>query len=198
MPTALITGPVDEQLSDIAIALKSAGFDVITAAADAGPIMSKVSSFDCYVQLPYEPPPPGGDALAWAYQVVGQSMLARFDLTAQVAPLLLPRAKVVLVTKRTAPHAPSTDAALLRLLTMAILADHGSERARVAVVDDFRSPDEVVRQVSSEAPPWSEYADMAPDLDFADWRNQIMCIQSFRHDLDDELGAGVSNPARPW
>lgn len=185
MPTALITGPVDEQLSDIAIALKSAGFDVITAAPDAGPIGGDMSSVGCYVQLPYEPPPPGGDALAWAHRVVGQSLLARFDLAAQVAPMLLPRATVVLVTNPTSPHAPRTDAALLRLLTMAILADHGCEGTRVAVVDDFGSPDEVVRLVSSETPPWSEYADMAPDLDFADWRNEITCIQSSRHDWDD-------------
>jgi len=185
MPTALITGPVDERLSDIAIALKSAGFEVITATADACPITGDASSVECYVQLPYEPPPRGGDALAWAHQVVGQSLLARFDLAAQVAPMLLPRATVVLVRNRPAPRAPRTDTALLRLLTMAILADHGCEGTRVAVVEDFGSPDEVVRLVSSETPPWSEYADMAPDLDFADWRNEITCIQSSRHDWDD-------------
>lgn len=189
MPTALITGPVEEQLSDIAIALKSAGFDVITAAADTRPMTGDVSSLDCYVQLPYAPPPPDGDALAWAYEVVGHSLLARFHLAAQVAPMLLPRAKVLLVTNRTAPHVPRTDAALLRLLTMAILADHDREGARVAVVEDFGSPDEVVRLVSSEPPSWSEYADMAADLHFADWRNEIMCIRSSDHDWDEERQA---------
>src|SRR5207247_8123951 len=69
MPTALVTGPIDERLSDMSIALKSGGFDVVTAAADACPIAGEVSSVDCYVQLPHEPPPHGGDALSWAREV---------------------------------------------------------------------------------------------------------------------------------
>ena len=184
MPTALVTGPVDERLSGMSIALKSAGFDVVTAAVDACPITGEVSSVDCYVQLPHEPPAHGGDGLRWAREVVGQILLARFDLAAQVAPLLLPQAKVVLVTNRAAPRAPSIDAGLLRVLTMAILADHGRDEVRVAAVDDFRSPAEIVRFASSEAPAWSEYADMAPDLGFADWREEITCVESSHHDWD--------------
>jgi hypothetical protein len=184
MPTALVTGPVDERLSDMSIALKSAGFDVVTAAADACPVPGEVSSVDCYVQLPHEPPPQGGDALGWARNVAGQTLLARFDLAAQVAPLLLPQAKVVLVTNRTAPRAPSIDARMLRVLTMAILADHDRDGARVAVVDDFRSPAEIARFAISGAPAWSEYADLAPDLGFADWRNEITCVRSSYADWD--------------
>jgi hypothetical protein len=180
MPTALVTGPVDERLSDMSIALKSAGFDVVTAAADACPIAGEVSSVDCYVQLPHEPPPHGGDALGWAREVVGQTLLARFDLAARVAPMLLPQAKVVLVTNRAAPRAPSLDTAMLRVLTMAILADHGRDRARVAVAEDFGSPAEIVRFANSQAPAWAEYVDMAPDLGFADWRDEITCVQSSR------------------
>jgi hypothetical protein len=182
MPTALVTGPVDERLSDMSIALKLAGFDVVTAAADACSIAGDVSSVDCYVQLPHEPPPQRSDALGWAREVVGQTLLARFDLAAQVAPMLLPQAKVLLVTNRAAPRAPSIDAGMLRVLTMAILADHDRDGVRVAVVDDFRSPAEIVRFANSETPTWSEYADMAPNLGFADWRNEITCVQSSHHD----------------
>jgi hypothetical protein len=182
MPTALVTGPVDERLSDMSIALKSAGFDVVTAAARACPIPGEVSSVDCYVQLPHEPPPHGSDALGWARDVVGRTLLARFDIAAHVAPMLLPEAKVVLVANRAAPRAPSVDAGTLRLLTMAILADHDRDRVRVAVVEDFRSPAEIARFAYSEAPTWSEYADMAPDLGFADWRHEITCVQSSLHD----------------
>jgi len=177
MPTALITGPVDERLSDVSIALKSAGFDVVTAAADACPVPGEVGSVDCYVQLPCELPPQGSDALDWARDVVGQTLLARFDLSAQVAPMLLPQAKVLLVTNRTAPRAPSADAGMLRVLTMAILADHDRDGVRVAVLEDFR-PAEIVRFANSAAPTWSEYADMAPDDGYADWRNEITCEQS--------------------
>ena len=166
MPTALVTGPVDERLSDMSITLKSAGFDVVTAAADACPIAGEVSSVDCYVQLPHEPPPQRGDVLGWARELAQ----------------LLPQAKVLLVTNRAAPRAPSIDAGMLRVLTMAILADHDRDGIRVAVVDDFRSPAEIVRFASSEAPAWSEYADMAPNLGFADWRNEITCVQSSHHD----------------
>jgi hypothetical protein len=182
MPTALITGPVDERLSDVSIALKAAGFDVVTAAADAGPVPGEVGSVDCYVQLPCEPPPQGSDALDWARDVVGQTLLARFDLSAQVAPMLLPEAKVLLVTNRTAPRVPSADAGMLRVLTMAILADHDRDDVRVAVVDDVYPPAQILRFVHSEAPAWSEYAEMAPDLGFADWRNEITCVQSSHHD----------------
>ncbi len=182
MPTALVTGPVVERLSNMGVALKSAGFDVVTAADDACPITGEVSSVDCYVQLPPEPPPHGGDGLGWAREVVGQTLLARFDLTAQIAPMLLPQAKVVLLTNRAAPRAPSSDAGMLRVLTMAILADNHREGVRVSVVEDFASPAEIVRFASSEAPTWSEYADMAPDLGFADWRNEITCLQSSHHD----------------
>jgi hypothetical protein len=167
MPTALVTGPVDERLSEMSIALKSAGFDVVTAAADAYPMAGEVSSVDCYVQLPNEPPPHRGDALGWAREVLGQTLLARFDLAAQVAPMLLPQAKVVLVRNRAAPRALSIDAGMLRVLTMAILADHDRDGVRVAVVGDSCPPAEIVRFANSEAPAWSEYADMAPDLGFA-------------------------------
>ena len=182
MPTALVTGPVDERLSDMSIAFKSAGFDVVTAAADACPIAGEVSSVDCYVQLPHEPPPHGGDALGWAREVVCQTLLARFDVAAQVAPMLLPEAKVVLVTNRRAPRLPSIDAGMLRVMTMAILADHHRDGVQVDVVEDVRSPAEIVRFAKSEAPSWSEYADMAPDLAFADWRHEITCVRaSHRH-----------------
>jgi hypothetical protein len=61
---------------------------------------------------------------------------------------------------------------------MAILADHDRDGARVAVVEDFRTPAEIAGFANSEAPTWSDYADMAPDLGFADWRNEITCVQS--------------------
>jgi hypothetical protein len=61
---------------------------------------------------------------------------------------------------------------------MAILADHHRDGVRVDVVEDVRSPAEIVRFANSEAPSWSEYADMAPDLGFADWRNEITCVES--------------------
>lgn len=184
MPTALVTGPIDEHLSDMAIALKSAGFDVVAAAADPCPVAGEVSSVDCYIQLPQEPPPRAGDALGWAREVVGQTLLARFDLAGRIAGMLLPRAKVVLVTNRTAPDAPTIDAGMLRVLTMAILADHDRDGVRIAVVEDPRSPAEVVRLANFDTPTWSEYADMAPDLGFADWRNEIMCLQSSHRNWD--------------
>jgi hypothetical protein len=184
MPTALVTGPVEDRLSDMSIAFKSAGFDVVIAAADACPIPGEVSAVDCYVQLPHEPPPHGSDALGWAREVVSQTLLARFDLAAQVAPMLLPEAKVVLVTNRRAPRVPNIDAGILRVLTMAILADHHRDGVRVDVVEDVHPPAEIVRFANSDAPTWSDYADMAPDLAFADWRNEITCVRSSHADWD--------------
>ena len=178
MPTALVTGPVGERRSGISVALKSAGFDVVVAAPDAGPITGDAGSVDCFVQVPDEPPPRGDDALQWAREVVRQTLLERFDLIAHIAPLLAPRGKVVLVANEAEPRAPGVDAKLLRVLIMGILADHGHDGVRVAVVDGFRSPDEIARFISTEARSWREYADMAPHLGFADWRNEVFCAKS--------------------
>src|SRR5918999_5415446 len=63
LPNALVTGS-PERVPDIAIALKSAGFDILSAGAISPQDVPDLeeNSVDCYVQLPIDPPQPGGGA----------------------------------------------------------------------------------------------------------------------------------------
>ena len=69
MPTALVTGAPD-RVPDIAIALKSQGFDILSAGSEppVGPAGLAPGSVDCYVQLPggpsFAPDSPVGRARA--------------------------------------------------------------------------------------------------------------------------------------
>ena len=176
MPTALVTGPPDERVFAMKIALKSAGFDVVMSDADT--VRGEVASISCYIQLPPELPSHLDGARGWARGAVTQQLLARFDLTARVAPLLTPDANVVLIAAPAVLRAPAPDPGLLRTLIMAILGDHGRDRIRVAVVDESQTPSDIVAFTLSEAPSWAGYAAMAPDLAYADWRNEVMAVHS--------------------
>ena len=89
MPTALVTGS-PERVPDIAIALKSAGFDILAAGAmspDEAPDL-EANSVDCYVQLPVDGPLPSGGALQRTRDVIAHELLSRFDTAARFLPLL--------------------------------------------------------------------------------------------------------------
>ncbi|MEW6474841.1 MAG: hypothetical protein AB1679_21535 [Actinomycetota bacterium] len=193
MPTALVTGS-PERVPDIAIALKSAGFDILAAgaiSADEAPNLEE-NSVDCYVQLPADPPRVGGGALLRTRDVIAHEMLSRFDTAARLLPLLAPSATVVLVTEGPDPEDASTgrpdpDQKALRtlvgVLAEAILRDCGRAGVRATVVGEDRAPEEIAALASHRPPeplPWWLYASVDPDLDFADWRASILCLASLR------------------
>ena len=193
MPTALVTGSPD-RLPDITIALKSAGFDILSA----GPTSTEdvpdleANSVDCYVQLPADQAQPGGGALRRTRDVIAHEMIRRFDTAAQFLPLLAPRATVLLVTEGSDPLDDSAgrcdpDQKVLRtlvgVLAEAILRDCGRAGVRTAVVAEDRASVEIAALASHRPPeplPWWLYATVDPDLDFADWRNSILCLTSMR------------------
>lgn len=191
LPTALVTGS-PEHLPDITIALKSVGFDILSA----GPMSAEdvpdleANSVDCYVQLPVDPPQPVGGALRRARDVIASEMIARFDAAAQIMPLLAPSATVFLVTEGCGSVDDSAGRgdpdrkalrALVGVLAEAILRDCGRSGVRTAVVAEDRASEEIVALGSHRPPeplPWWLYASVDPDLDFADWRNSILCLVS--------------------
>lgn len=184
MPTALVTGS-PERVSDIVVALKSEGFDILAAGTDTPDTEADLAprSVDCYVQLPNGAPPAEGTALGRARAVIAGELLARFDAAARLAPLLAPRATVVLVADQRADGPPLPDVrarwGLVRLLSEAILRDHGAAGVRTAVVDGAQAPAEIAalaRSRSSGVEPWSSYSGLAPDLGFADWRDEVLCL----------------------
>jgi hypothetical protein len=165
VPTALVTGPF-ERVADMTLALKSAGFEVLAAEADLGHIPGGLGEVDCYLQLPPDAPPGSEDAcararatvahpllarFARARATVADPLLARFDAAAQVAPMLAPMARVVLVADP-ADGRPAPDMRLVRILVEAIIADYGGDDVRVAVVDGARPPEEIIAFARSEPP----------------------------------------------
>jgi len=194
LPTALVTGS-PERVSDITVALKSAGFDILAAgsmsADDDAPDL-EANSVDCYVQLPVDGARPSGGALRRTRDVIAHEMLSRFDTAARMLPLLAPSATVVLVTEgpdlEDYPTAGSDpDVAALRtivaVLAEAILRDCGRAGVRATVVGEDRAREEIAALASHRPPeplPWWLYASVDPELDFADWRNSVLCLASLR------------------
>lgn len=194
MPTALVTGS-PERVPDIAVALKSAGFDILAAGSitpeDAPDL--EANSVDCYVQLPADLPRPTGGALRRTRDVIASEMLARFDIAVRLLPLLAPSATVVLVTEGPDPAEPSTGRpdpdqktlqTLVGVLAEAILRDCGRTSVRTTVVGEDRAPEEIAALASHRPPeplPWWLYASVDPDLDFADWRASVLCLASLRN-----------------
>ena len=193
MPNALVTGS-PERVPDIAIALKSAGFDILSAGATS---LSDVpdleeNSVDCYVQLPIDPPMTAGGALRRTRAVLANEMVSRFDAAAQFLPLLAPSATVLLVTGGSDPDEDFTGVGdpdqkavrtLVGVLAEAILRDSGRSGVRTAVVAEDRASREIAALASHRPPeplPWWLYASVDPALDFADWRSSILCLASMR------------------
>lgn len=186
MPTALVTGSFD-RVPEIAIALKSQGFDILAAGGGAlenGDLEPR--SIDCYVQLPGKVPEGNGSALSRTRAVIAGEMLARFDVAALMAPLLAPSATVVLVAD--GGENGGTDSAtvvrtLVGLLAEAILRD-SPVGVQATVVDDHQTATEIAAlargRTQSGPTPWWLYSEIDSDLDFADWRNSMFCLSSAR------------------
>jgi len=175
VPNALVTGPL-ETAGVTALTLKAAGFDVLAAEREVAQLPADLGLVDCYVQLPLDPPRPGGDALAWAHSVVTHALSVRFDAAAQVTPLLAAKARVVLVTDPT-DGTPTFDKHLVLPLIEAIIADHGGHDVQVVVINGG-SPEEIIRAARSQPPAWTAYPLIEPHLPFGDWRNEIICQSS--------------------
>jgi hypothetical protein len=193
LPTALVTGSPD-RVPEIAIALKSAGFDILAAGSMSPEEVPDLDarSVDCYVQLPGDPPLVGGGALRRTRDVIAHELLARFDSAARFLPLLAPGATVMLVTGAPEPagYPPGSAGcdlkatrALVGVLAEAILGDCGPAGVRATVVGEDRASEEIAALASHRPPeslPWWLYASVDPELDFADWRNSILCLASLR------------------
>jgi hypothetical protein len=189
LPTALVTGS-PERVPDIAIALKTAGYDILAAGVmspeDAPDLGER--SVDCYVQLPVDTPPLTGGALRRTRDVIAHELTARFDTAARFLPLLAPTATIMLVTDGPEPDAllPGAGAidhravrTLVGVLAEAIVRECGRDGVRATVVAEERASEEIAALASHQPPnplPWWLYASVDPDLDFADWRNSIIAL----------------------
>lgn len=180
MPTAMVTG-APERVSDVAIALKSEGFDILAATADLerAPSDARPGSVDCYVQLPGDTPAGDDAAVARARAVVAGDVLDRFDAVVRLGPLLAPGATVLLVAGGNGqPGAWRATRRLVSVLAEAIARDHGARGIRATVVDGDGGPDEIVALARSRGrtgPSWRVYAGVDPALPFTEWRDEVLC-----------------------
>lgn len=191
MRNALVTGSPD-RVPDIAIALKSAGFDIVAAGeltADETPDLEP-NSIDCYVQLPADGPWPAGRAVDGTRAMISHEVLSRFDSAARLLPVLAPNATVLLVTdgpgfgddggEATGPGRRAVRT-LVGVLAETIVRDGRRAGVRATVVDEHRTPDEIAAMAvdrPADQMPWWHYAGVDPDLGFADWRNSLFCLRS--------------------
>jgi hypothetical protein len=183
VPTALVTGSPD-RVPDLTVALESAGFDIVSSGTPSAVAEAAVGipagTVDCYVQLPGGLPAEQGN-LGQARAVVAETVLARFDTAARFAPLLAPSASVVLVAsdldRVNGPVGNRRHAlrALLGVLADALRLDHSARRVRVVVAE--RSPAEIA-DIARGCEPAASYPELGPDLSFADWRAEILSMET--------------------
>jgi hypothetical protein len=177
MQTALVRGP-QPRIAEIAAALRREGFQVMVSPnVEPCPRLSE-PSLHCYVGMPPAPGSGSADAV--------RAILATVDDLTSAAPFLSPDAKVLLVT-----HGHDGDRgfdAAVRLLATRVVADHGG--VGVTVRHEPCSPADIASVVSSRASdlgvvpqagpirqptaPAASLADLAPHLDYVDWRNEIL------------------------
>ena len=167
LPTALVTG-APEWVPHVAIALKSEGFDIVSAAEEA-PLAP--GSLDCYVQLPGGVPTSEGSALSRARSVVADDLLARVDVVTRLAPSMAPHAVVLLVGEEPLRW-------LLEMLAEAIVSEASGVEAKV--VGGSRPPSEIaaLARTNGHRRSWRSYLDEEPELGFADWRDEVICLTS--------------------
>jgi hypothetical protein len=165
LPTALVTGS-PERVSDIAVALKSHGFDILAAGNETPESGTDPGTVDCYVQLSGGTSPPDDHTLSRVRAVIAG---------------LVPKATVVLVADGRSGDALPPDLQALRtlvgLLAKAIVRDNGPVRALV-VDEDWPPLAALAGFRPADAAVWRSYLDIEPDLGHADWRDEIMAAGS--------------------
>jgi hypothetical protein len=172
MRSVLVSGPADEATA-LASALRSQGYSTFgldlppqlgTGAAGARPI----HPVDCYVQLSPNPDRNGHGSPT-------RSLLLRVEAVSVVSPLLAHDATVLMV----ADDYDRRRRDALRLMAEAALNDVGECRRSVVVLDEPLSASAMAaaamrRELNSKFP--LSLAGFAPELSYADWRNEIFSL----------------------
>jgi hypothetical protein len=82
--------------------------------------------------------------------------------------------------KASTPDDQGARLGLLKLLAHAILAEHAGKRVRAMIVDHARSAQDIAELVStpgtSQFEVISEYAELAPEMNYAEWRLEILAM----------------------
>ncbi|MGH8932186.1 MAG: hypothetical protein ACRDZO_16590 [Egibacteraceae bacterium] len=183
MTVALVTGP-STLAGAVCAALEAKGSKAVTTGANGStpptdPLLAR-RSVDCYVQLPLDNGRAKLSAATAAQQAVVDNLWERLDALAKAAPLLAPRAEVLLVTgDPERPQGLSRQlAALIEVFARPILDGHAAPGVRIKLMSGRPSPGEIaaaaVRTWRVTPEKLSRLADQDPGRAFADWRDEVM------------------------
>ena len=207
---ALVTGPSD-LIAEVGSPMSRAGWDVVgidrpdllgerCRALDP-------SSFDCYIQLPADIEGRSSTSLDRIKGLLGQSLVTRISAASTVLPLLRPGACVVLVPgeRQTVGDAPDDRGArrrLLHVVAQSIMADTSGSNIGAFVTDEDWSADQIVDVVCHHALTAGAFegdlqghdrsgsrassgspvlADVARDLAYSEWRNELFSLCGAPH-----------------
>lgn len=183
--SALVTGS-KARVADVSEALEAAGFSVV-GASEAEALAEVIGgippgSLSCYVQLPRQTEVSGASLVDRVRQFLAEGLLARFDTTSSILPLLAPDAYVVLVAGNvpggTTPDDRHARIDLLRVLARAILAESGADGVGAIVLGYDRSAAEIATIALNRGEDTSQrtavVATIDPDLSYADWHREVL------------------------
>lgn len=187
--SALVTGS-RERVDSMATALEAAGFSV-TGVADPTTLSRVCAGFQrgslhCYVQMPGRIVPCSDSVVGRLREFLTQGLLARYEASARVLPVLSDDAVVVLVSgnQPATSGLPDDQAArvgLLRVLAQAILADTADTNVHAAVVEHGRSTAEIAelaRQGGGQRLRVVPDYGQTGDISYVDWRLRILELAS--------------------
>lgn len=174
MSTAIVAGPA-VQIDAVAAQLQACGFDTVVVDADrtggAATVDLRPDSVDCYLHVA---PSPGEAAAAGPDRMIG-SLVAGIGQLAGARSLLRPGASAVILAEGWDPGVLEA----VRVLTRAALP-HGAG-INVQVVDGLAAAVESFSSHWADTPSadsLSLLADVAPEMGFTDWRDEIMSATS--------------------
>lgn len=187
--TALVTGGPD-RVNEVAVALRSAGFDVLEAldATHARAVLTVpgVPVLDAYVQLPVEVEAAATTVTSQMAALLEQGIVGRFHAAEVVLDHLAPGAHVVLVPGNlpqsvAVPDDHHARRALLEVLAHALRADRAPDDLSVTVASAQHSPGALALLAGGTEvphPPAPDYAAMWPELSYDEWRLAVLGLDT--------------------
>lgn len=183
---AVVSGSGPEPVAE---ALQARGFEVVVA-ADARALAalaaeSEAPDVDVYVQLPGTIAARGDNAIERVRNFLSDGLIARFDGADAVLPALKDDAVVVLVGGNHpgaggAPDNPEARLSLMKVLGHTLLLERAGRGLAVKVLDAQRDAARIAALAAEPASRplqiISDVSQISPDLDYSDWRNELMSM----------------------
>ena len=173
----------EEQARQLEAELRSRGADVtvVTALADMPRVCAEAgpAAFDSYVQLASTFQMRGATVIERVHHFYAGGVLARFPALAAALPTLADTARITFVLGHLPEEVASSDdrearRSLTKVLAHAARADAASATVSVRVLDASAAREEIVAAALGEEPTSRELLERLSELDYADWRVEVL------------------------